>query len=167
MATVTSLLSSTQITALIQQASAANQLPAATLQTQETPIKAQISGLGKVQSALSGLQSALASLANVESLSQRTVSSSPDGIVQATVTNAAPVGNYSLANVHLAKAETLISSGSSSSSGSLGSGSISIKVGTGSAVTVNVASGSSSLSGIPPAGAQPGGPVAVLHPVVD
>ena len=148
MATVTSLLSSTQITALIQQASAANQLPAATLQTQETPIKAQISGLGKVQSALSGLQSALASLANVESLSQRTVSSSPDGIVQATVTNAAPVGNYSLANVHLAKAETLISSGSSSSSGSLGSGSISIKVGTGSAVTVNIASGSSSLAGI-------------------
>src|ERR1700730_879869 len=98
MATVTSLLSSTQITALIQQASAANQLPAATLQTQETPIKAQISALGKVQGALSGLQSALAGLADVGTLAQRTVSlSSP--IVQASVTNEAAVGSYTLSGI--------------------------------------------------------------------
>jgi flagellar hook-associated protein 2 len=145
---VQSLLSSSEIQSLIQQASAANQLPAATVQTQETPIKAQISALGKVQSALSGLQSALATLANVETLSQRTVTASPNGVVQATATNAAPVGNYSLSNIQLAKAETLTSSGSSSSSGSLGSGSISIKIGNNSVDTINIASGSSSLSGI-------------------
>ena len=148
MTSVSSLLSSSQITSLIQQASAANQLPAATLQTQETPLKAQISALGKVQSALSGLQSALAQLADVGTLTQRTVSSSPNGVVEATVTNAAALGSYSLSGIHLAQAEALISSGSSSASTSLGSGSIAIKVGSGSAVTVNVASGSSSLSGI-------------------
>jgi flagellar hook-associated protein 2 len=148
MSTVSSLLSSTQISSLIQQASAANQLPAATLQTQETPIKAQISALGKVQSALSSLQSALGDLANVETLTQRTVSTSASGIAQATATNVAPVGTYALSNIQLAHAETLISSGSSSASGSLGSGSVSIKVGSSSAVTVNITSGSSSLSGI-------------------
>ena len=148
MATVTNLLSSSQITSLIQQASAAYQLPAATLQAQEVPMQAQISALGKVQSALSGLQSALAGLADIGSLAQRTVSVSPSGIVQANVTNAAATGTYSLTNIQLAHAETLVSSGSSVSSGSLGSGSISIKIGNGSAVTVNIASGSSSLSNI-------------------
>jgi flagellar hook-associated protein 2 len=148
MSTVSSLLSSSQITSLIQQASAAYQLPAATLQSQETPIKAQVSALGKVQSALSGLQSALAGLADVGTLAQRTVSTSLSGIVQATASNSAAVGTYSLSNIKLAQAETLISAGSSSSSGSLGSGSLSIKMGNGSAVTVNIASGSSSLSGI-------------------
>src|SRR5580693_2055129 len=101
--TLTGLLSSSQIQSLIQQASAANQLPAATLQTQEAPMKAQISALGKVQSALSGLQSALGALANIQTLSQRTVSASPNGVVQATATNTAPVGNYSLSNIQLAQ----------------------------------------------------------------
>jgi flagellar hook-associated protein 2 len=145
---ISSLLSSSQITSLIQQASAAYQLPAAALQTQEVPIKAQISALGKVQSALSGLQSALAGLADVSDLAQRTATASQNGVVQATVTNATPPGTYSLSNVQLAHAETVISSGSASASGSLGSGSIAIQIGSGSAVTVNVASGSSSLSGI-------------------
>src|SRR5579863_9954012 len=98
---VQSLLSSSEIQSLIQQASAANQLPAATLQTQETPIKAQVSALGKVQSALSGLQSALSGLSNVETLSQRSVSSSASSIATATVTNAAPIGNYSLTSIQL------------------------------------------------------------------
>src|SRR5277367_6315526 len=108
--TVSSLLSSSQITSLIQQASAAFQLPAAALQTQETPLKAQISALGKVQSTLSGVQSALSGLADVETLSQRSVSTSPSGVIQATATNAAPLGNYSLTGITLAHAETLASS---------------------------------------------------------
>lgn len=148
MATVSNILSSSQIQSLIQQASAAYQVPAATLQTQETSINAQISALGKVQSALSSLQSALSGLSNVETLTQRTVSTSPNGVVQATATNAATPGTYSLSNIHLAHAETLVSSGSSSASGGLGAGTIAIQVGSGSTVTVNVASGSSSLSGI-------------------
>jgi flagellar hook-associated protein 2 len=143
-----SILSSSQITSLIQQVSAAFQLPAAALQAQEVPMKAQISALGKVQNALSSLQSALAGLADVGSFAQRTVSSSASGVVQANVTNAATPGSYTLAGVHLAHAETVISSGSASSSGSLGSGSIAIKVGNGSTVTVNIASGSSSLAGV-------------------
>ncbi len=145
---VQSLLSSSEIQSLIQQASAANQLPAATLQDQEKPIESQISALGKVQSALSNLQSALGQLSNISALSQRTVSSSASGVVTATGTNAAPLGNYALTNVKLAEAESLISSGSASASGSLGSGSITIQVGTNTAVTVNVASGASSLSAI-------------------
>src|SRR5215469_6663709 len=111
---VQSLLSSSEIQSLIQQANAANQLPAATLQTQEVPMKAQISALSKIQGALSGLQSALSNLANLETLSRRTVSTSPNGIVAATTTNAALVGNYSLSGIQLAKAESLVSSGSAS-----------------------------------------------------
>jgi flagellar hook-associated protein 2 len=145
---VQSLLSSSEITSLIQQASAANQLPAAALQSQETPIKAQISALGQVQSALSSLQSALSSLASIETIPQRTVSATPSSVVQATATNAAATGTYSLSNIKLAHAETLISSGSSSASGSLGSGSISIQIGNSTPVTVNITSGSSSLSAI-------------------
>jgi flagellar hook-associated protein 2 len=145
---VQSLLSSSEIQSLIQQASASYQLPAATLQTQEKPIESQISALGQVQNALSNLQSALSQLSDVQSLTQRTVQSSASGIVTATSTNAAAVGTYSLSNIHIATAETLISSGSASASGNLGAGSISIKVGNGSAVTVNVASGASSLSSI-------------------
>jgi flagellar hook-associated protein 2 len=148
MTTVSSLLSSSQIQTLIEQASASYQAPATSLDSQETPIKSQISALGKVQSALSDLQSALSNLSNVETLTQRTASSSASGIVQATATNNAAVGTYALTNIKLAHAETLASSGSSSSSGSLGSGSISIKVGNNTAVTVNITSGASSLSGI-------------------
>jgi flagellar hook-associated protein 2 len=145
---VQSLLSSSEIQSLIQQASASYQLPAATVQAQEKPIESQISALGKVQSALSNLQSALSQLSDVQSLTQRTVSSSASGIVTATATNAASVGSYSLSDVHVATAETLISSGSSSAGSNLGSGSISIKVGSNSTITVNIASGASSLSNI-------------------
>lgn len=145
---VQSLLSSSNIQSLIQDASTKYQLPATTLQAQEKPIEAEISALGAVQSTLSDLQSALGQLSDISTLSQRTASSSASGIVSATATNGTPLGTYALTNIHLATAESLISSGSSSSSGSLGAGSITIKVGNGTAVTVNVASGSSSLSAI-------------------
>lgn len=145
---VTSLLSSSQIQSLIQQASAANQLPAATLQTQEQPIQSQISALGKVQSAVSNLQSALSQLSDISTLSQRTVSSTASGVVTASAGNTTPIGNYALTNIKLATAESLISSGSAGSGTGLGAGSIAIQVGSGSAVTVNIASGSSSLSDI-------------------
>jgi flagellar hook-associated protein 2 len=148
MATVSGVLSSSQITSLIQQASAAYQAPATALQAQEKPIQAQISALGKVQGALSSLQSALASLADVQSLSDREVAVSPSGAVQASAANYTPVGSYSLTGIHLATAESLISSGSASASGTFGTGTIAIKVGSGATVTVDIASGQSSLSGI-------------------
>ncbi|HVC53891.1 MAG TPA: flagellar filament capping protein FliD [Stellaceae bacterium] len=145
---VSSLLSSSQITSLIQQAQAADQAPAGVLQAQEKPIQAQISALQQVQGALSGLQSALSGLANIQSLAQRTVNVSPSGAVQATATNAAAAGTYNLSGIHLATAESLISSGSASASGTIGSGSLSITVGSGSAINISITSGQSSLSGI-------------------
>lgn len=145
---VSSLLSSGQITSLIQQAESAYQAPANSLQAQEKPIETQISDLGKVQSALSSLQSAYAGLADVESLTQRSVTTSPTGTVTASVTNSAAVGTYTLSNIHLAQAETLSSAGFASASASLGSGSIAIKVGSGSAVTVAVAAGADNLTGV-------------------
>lgn len=148
MAAVSSVLSADQITSLIQQAGTAFQAPAIALQAQEQPIQAQISALGKVQGALSSLQSAIAGLADVQTLAQRTVTTSPSGIVSATAGNDTPAGNYSLTNIHLAQTESLITSGSASSSASLGSGSITIKVGSGSAATVSIASGQGSLAGI-------------------
>jgi flagellar hook-associated protein 2 len=148
MAVVSSVLSSDQIASLIQQAQTAYQAPATALQNQEKPIQAQISALGKVQSALSSLQSSLAGLADVQTLAQNSVTVSPTGAVKATATNSAVAGTYSLSKIHLAQAETLVSSGFTSTTGSLGTGSISIKVGSGSAVTVNITSGEDNLTGI-------------------
>ena len=87
MSGVTSVLSSAQITSLIQQASTAYQAPATALQSQEQPIQTQISALGSVQSALSSLQSALGGLADVQSLAQFSATTSSSGTVSATVTN--------------------------------------------------------------------------------
>jgi flagellar hook-associated protein 2 len=148
MATVSSVLTSAQITSLIQQASTAYQAPANALQAQEKPVEAKISALGKVQSSLSGLQSALAGLADVQSLAQRSVKTSPTGAVNATVTNDATASTYNLSGIHLAQAESLISSGFPSTSGSFGTGSISIRVGSGPALTVNIGSGQDNLTGI-------------------
>jgi len=148
MATVSGVLTSDQITSLIQQAQTAYQAPATALQAQEKPVEAQISALGKVQGALSGLQSALAGLADVQSLAQRSVTTSPTGAVDATVTNDAAASTYNLSGIHLAQTESLISSGFASTSGSLGAGSISIQVGSGPAVTVNIGSGQDNLTGI-------------------
>src|SRR5262249_32696626 len=108
---ISSALSSSQIQSLIQQASTALQTPATTLQAQEKPIQAQVSALGNVQNALSSLQSALASIADLSSVSQRSVSASPSGAVQASVTNNAAIGTYSLSSIHLAQNEQLASSG--------------------------------------------------------
>ncbi len=148
MAAVSGVLSSDQITSLIQQASAGFQAPANALQAQEKPIEAQISDLGKAQSALASLQSALAGLADVQTLAQRSVTTSPTGIANATVTNDAPAGTYNLSKIQLAQAESLISSGVASASASLGAGSLTIHVGSGSGVTVNIASGQDNLTNI-------------------
>jgi flagellar hook-associated protein 2 len=141
------VLSSSEITSLIQQASAAFDAPITAIQNSEKPLTAQISALGSVKNALSGLQSALSSLADVQSLSQRSVSSSSDA-VQANATNRAALGTYNISGIHLASAETLISSTFSSSSGSIGSGSLTFQVGSGSPVTLNIASGQDNLTDI-------------------
>jgi flagellar hook-associated protein 2 len=145
---VSDALSSSQITSLIQQATAADQLPAGVEQAQEKPIQAQVTALTQVQGALSQLQSALGGLASIQTLAQRAVSVSPNGAVTATAGNTTAPGTYSLTGIHLAAAESLISSGSASASGSFGAGTLTIKVGTGTAVNINIASGSSSLADI-------------------
>lgn len=141
------ILSSSDITSLIQQASAAYEAPITALQTAEQPITAKISALGNVQSSLSSLQSALSSLSDVQNLSQRTVVSSSN-LVQAVATNQAAVGNYSLSGIHLATAETLVASGFGSASGSLGTGTLTLQVGSGSAVSLNIGTGQDNLTDI-------------------
>ncbi|HEY5208937.1 MAG TPA: flagellar filament capping protein FliD [Stellaceae bacterium] len=141
------ILSSSDITSLIQQATAANEIPITALQSAEQPLEAQISALGKVQSSLSGLQSALSALANVQTLSQRSTSSTSSGVT-ATATNQATLGTYTLSGIHLATAETLLSSTFSSASGSLGSGSLTFQVGSGAATTLSIASGQDNLAAI-------------------
>ncbi|HVA35279.1 MAG TPA: flagellar cap protein FliD N-terminal domain-containing protein, partial [Stellaceae bacterium] len=139
--TVSSVLSSSQITSLIQQASAAFQEPATLIQDQEKPVQAEISALGQVQNSLSSLQSALAQLADLSSTPPRTVTATPNGVVSGTATATATPATYSLSNIVLAHAENLVSSRFTSQSSSLGSGTVSIKVGSGSPVVVNVPTG--------------------------
>jgi flagellar hook-associated protein 2 len=141
------VLTSSEITTLIQQATAADEAPITAIQNAETPIEAQISALGKVQGSLSSLQSALSALANVQTLSQRSVSSSSNN-VQASVTNQAAIGTYTVSGVHLATAETLLATGFTSASGALGSGSVTFQVGGGAATTLQIASGQDNLTDI-------------------
>jgi flagellar hook-associated protein 2 len=140
------VLTSSEITTLIQDASQAYQAPMLALQNAEKPIETQISALGQVQSSLSSLQSSLSALSDVQSLSQRSVSSSSN--VQATATNQAAVGNYSLTDIRLAQAEALLSGPSSSASGSLGSGSLIIQVGDKAATTLDITSSNDTLAGV-------------------
>jgi flagellar hook-associated protein 2 len=141
------VLTSSEITTLIQQATAADEVPITAIQSAETPIEAQISALGQVQGSLSSLQSALSSLADVGTLSQRSVSTSSNS-VQATATNQAAVGTYNLSAIHLATAETLTATGFSSASGSLGSGSVTFQIGSGAPTTLQIASGQDNLADI-------------------
>src|SRR5215469_18970122 len=131
MTTLSGVLSSSQITSLIQQANAAYQESATLIQNQEKPVQAQISALGQVQSSLSSLQSAVAQLANLSSTPPLTVTATPNGTVSGTATSTAAPGTYSLSSIVLAHTENLISARYSSESSSLGSGTVSIKVGTG------------------------------------
>src|SRR5215469_12522750 len=148
MTVVSGVLSSSDITSLIQQASARFQAPANTLLAQEKPVQDQISALGKVQGALSSLQSAFAGLSDVQTLAQRSVTVSPSGTVKAAATNDAAAGNYSLSNIHLAQSENLLSTGFASTSAGLGAGSLAIQLGSGPAVTVTVGPGQDNLTGI-------------------
>jgi flagellar hook-associated protein 2 len=145
---VNSILDSSQITSLIQQAETAYAAPVVALQAQEQPIEAQISDLGKVQGALSSLQTALASLSDLSSLAQRVVTASPPGIVSATATNTATPGLYDLTGIELAQAQSLVSPSFASATATLGSGSIAIKISGSSAAALSIASGQSSLQGI-------------------
>jgi flagellar hook-associated protein 2 len=149
MSGVGSVLSSSQISTLIQQAETAYQAPATALQDQETPIQTQISDLGKVQSALSSLQTALGGLADLQTLAQQSVTTSSSSVVTATATNAAEAGTYSLSDIELAQAQTLVSADYSSPSSSLGTGSLTIQTGSsGSPVTITIASGEDTLDGV-------------------
>jgi flagellar hook-associated protein 2 len=148
MTVVSGVLSSSDITSLIQQASAQFQAPANTLLAQEKPVQDQISALGKVQGALSSLQSAFAGLSDVQTLAQRSVTVSPSGTVKAAATNDAAAGSYSLSNIHLAQSENLLSTGFASTSAGLGAGSLAIQLGNGPAVTVTVGPGQGNLTGI-------------------
>jgi flagellar hook-associated protein 2 len=148
MSGVSGVLSSSQISSLIQQESAAYQAPATALQSQEQPIQTQISDLGKVQSALSSLQTALGGLADLQTLAQNSVTTSPGDTVTATASNTAAAGTYNLSNIQLAEAQSLVSSGFSSPSSSLGAGSITLQVGSGSPVTIAIASGKDTLNGV-------------------
>ncbi len=145
---VSDALSSSQISSLIQQGDGRESASSRGLAGPGKPIQAQVAALTQVQGALSNLQSVLGGLANIQTLAQRAVSVSPNGAVTATANNAAETGTYALTGIHLAAAESLISSGSASASGSLGAGTLTIKVGTGTGVNVNIASGSSSLADI-------------------
>ncbi|MGH7013546.1 MAG: flagellar filament capping protein FliD [Stellaceae bacterium] len=145
---VSSVLSSSQITSLIQQAEQAYQEPVTLIQNQEKPIQAEISALGNVQSSLSSLQSVVAQLADLSATPPRTVTATPNGAASGTATAAATPATYSLTNIVLAHAENLVSSQLSSESSSLGSGTISITVGSGSAVVVNIPSGQDTLAGV-------------------
>lgn len=145
---ISGVLSSSQIKALVTAAENQYNAPIQTIQAQETPLNTQISALGNLSSVLGSLQSAVQGLSNLSNLQrvQGTVGNS--SILSASVSNTAPSGSYQVTVSGLAAAESLYSSDYTSQTTAIGTGSISIQVGSGSAVNVAITSSNNTLEGI-------------------
>ncbi|MBU2766771.1 flagellar filament capping protein FliD [Acidithiobacillus ferrivorans] len=143
------VLSSSEIASLVQAAQQQYDAPIKTIQTQETPIKAEISAFGNISSVLGGLQGALGAFNNIPQMAQTSTSVSNSSIIAASSAgNTALLGTYTVAVSGLAMNESLYSQSYSTQSGSIGTGSITLQVGSGSSVSIQITSGNDTLAGI-------------------
>ena len=147
-----SSLGSSEITSQIDTVEARLDAPITVLQNQESADKATISAWSSIQGTVSSLSTALAGISNLSTINNRAASTSTTGVVTATATNTAAVGQYSLTNVTLAKMQEIYSSTLGSGSAKIGSGSgaqsLTISLKSGKSETVSVGSGDMTLNGI-------------------
>lgn len=130
------------------QLTASERAPAdARLAKTETAIKAQVSAIGSLRSAMSNLQTALRTLSGTQTTQARSVSLSATNGFSATVASGAPTGQYQVEVLALASAQKLASAAFVDDKAVIGNGQLSITAGEHS-FTVEIAEGADSLAEI-------------------
>jgi flagellar hook-associated protein 2 len=100
------------INSLVTQLIAAERQPMTQrLSAQETKIQAQLSGLGRIKSALSAFQDSLGKLTGLDELEAMKVTGANDALFSVTATTAAVPGSHSLQVNQLAQAQKLTTQG--------------------------------------------------------
>lgn len=136
MASITSsgIGSGIDINSLVSQLVSAERDPAVSrLDSRETNLKAQISGLGSLKSALSTFQSALAELKKTDSFQSTKATVTDDTLFTATSDNGAQAGSYNIKVEQLAQAQRLATPAAetfASTSAVVGSGTLTFQFGT-------------------------------------
>lgn len=108
---LTSTSVSAQIESLVQTYKTSLSKPVTTLQNRKTTLTARITALTEMKTKLKALYTASSSLSetNTSKINTFLATSSDTGVVTATATNSAVVGNHTLLVTQLAKADTLLS----------------------------------------------------------
>lgn len=146
---VPGIISGINTTQLIQQLTQAYQAPIDQLKSQVAQENADLTAWGNFKGALSQLQSGMSSLANINSLGQRSATSSDTSVATVSANNAAVPGSYSVAVSALAQAQSMYSTAfASADQTAVGTGTIAIQVGTGPATSVAITNSNDTLNGI-------------------
>ncbi len=140
--TASGLTSGLDVNSLVSQLMAVEQQPLIVLNRKEASYQAKISALGSLKSALSALQTSAEALipgAGVTAADKFTTTGatlSDTTLANASATNTAAAGSYTLSDIVAAKAQQIRKSGLSTPAET---GTLSITVGTGATVSVSIA----------------------------
>lgn len=146
---VPGVISGINTTKLIQQLTQAYQAPINQLKSQVAQENADLTAWGNFKGALSQLQSGMSSLSDINSVGQRSASSSDTSVATVTADNSAIPGSYSVSVSALAQAQSVYSQAfASSSQTTIGTGTIGIQVGSGAVVNVSITNSNDTLAGI-------------------
>jgi len=100
------------------------------LSTKEASLQAQLSAVGTVKGALSGLQSSLSGLKNLSSFQSLTATSSNTSLFSASAVPGATAGTHSIEVKNIAAAQRLVSKAVSDTTASVGTGVLTFQLGT-------------------------------------
>ncbi|SEP71063.1 flagellar hook-associated protein 2 [Ectothiorhodospira magna] len=122
------------------------------IERSETRIKDQMSGLGRLRSALATFGDAANKLNQASTFRQIETRVTSEGVLSATGTSTAPLGNYDVNVVHLAQAQRMVTRADmfsgvtdfSASGTALGSGEMTFSFEGGGSETITIADGASS-----------------------
>lgn len=131
MATISSpgIGSGLDVTAIVTQLVALERRPIQQLQTAASKIQAQISALGRVQSALSTLRDAAAKLTRNDAWGAVTATSARPEAVTASAAGGAQTGSYSVLVQRLAAGQTVASAAFADRTAAVGAGTLRIELG--------------------------------------
>ncbi|MCC7488024.1 MAG: flagellar filament capping protein FliD [Gammaproteobacteria bacterium] len=136
------------VKSLVEQLVSAERQPAATrLASQEAKANAELTGIGRLKSALATFQSAVATLADIDSFQQRKATVPDDGRISATVTTDATPASYEVEVLALARAHRLLSGAFAGADSVVGEGQLLIGSGA-SSMQIEITPANNTLAGI-------------------
>ena len=144
----TGLGSGLDVKSLVDQLVAAERQPVANrLAAQEARATAQLTGIGRLKSALSLFQTAVGNLADIDQFQQRIATISDDTHIAAAVTAAAEPASYAVEVISLASAHRLVSDPFATAGSVVGEGQLVISSGADS-MQIEITSANNTLAGI-------------------